>query len=163
MFGSQQPGSIAGFLASFDVFWGVLCVKPTSDSSLIFPALILVSFSVQAVITQALCFSSLCDLNLQMKMLRSETGLIWLQMESETNCSTDVAKKLLSVISHLWPAAGFACLDVSIGHNYSSFMSEEKALGRNCCADLLIADLQESSVQLKRDKTPKVSKDIMEL
>lgn len=41
-------------------------------------------------------------------------------------------------------------------------MSEEKALGRNCCADLLMADLQESSVQLTSDKMPQVSKDIIE-
>lgn len=43
-------------------------------------------------------------------------------------------------------------------------MSEEKALGRNCCADLLIADLQDSSgVLLISDKMPRVSKDIIEL
>lgn len=42
-------------------------------------------------------------------------------------------------------------------------MSEEKALGRNCCADLLIADLQESSVQLMSDKMPELSKDIIDL
>lgn len=124
MFGSQQPGRIAGLLASVAVFWSVLCIKPRSDSSLIFPGLISVSFSVQAVRTQALCFSSLCDLNPQMEVLRSETGLIWLQMESETNYSTDASKKLLSVISHLWPTAGFACLDVNIGHNYSCHPTE---------------------------------------
>lgn len=119
MFGPQQPGSTAEFLASFDVFWGVLYVKPRSDSSFIFPGLIPVSFSVQAVRTQALCFSSLSHLNPQMVMLRSETELIWLQMECETNYSTDVSKKLLSVIPHLWPAAGFAFLDVRVGHNFS--------------------------------------------
>lgn len=130
MFGPQQPGSTAEFLASFDVFWGVLYIKPRSDSSFIFPGLIPVSFSVQAVRTQALCFSSLCDLNPQMVMLRSETGLIWLQIESETNYSTDVSKKLLSVIPHLWPAAGFAFLDVSIGHNFSCHATADSWLKR---------------------------------
>lgn len=118
------PSSLAALLgfwphSIFDVFWGVLYIKPRSDSSFIFPGLIPVSFSVQAVKTQALCVLSLCDLNTQMEMLRSETGLSWLQMESETNYSTDVSKKLLSVISHLWPAAGFSCLDIRVGHNYS--------------------------------------------
>lgn len=106
----------------FGLIWCFLrCVvyKPRSDSSFIFQGLILVSFSVEAVRTQTLCFSSPCDLNPQMEMLRSETGLIWLQMESETNYSTNVSKKLLSAISHLWPAAGSACLDVSTEHNYS--------------------------------------------
>lgn len=107
---------------SFGVILCVLrCVvyKTRSDSSFIFPGRIPVSFSVQAARTQALCFLSLCDLNPQIEMLRSETGLNWLQMESETNYSTDVSKKMLWALSHLWPAAGFACLDVSIGHNYS--------------------------------------------
>lgn len=149
-------------------FWGVLCIEPRSDSSFIFQDLIPVSFSVQAVRTQALCFSSLCDLNPQMEMLRSETGLIWLQMESETNYSTDVSKKLLSVISHLWSPAGFACLDVSIRHNYSCHPAAVLWVKRRLWEGIVVQTCwllicRRAQFQVISDKMPKVSKDIIEL
>jgi len=43
----------------------------------------------------------LYDLHPQMEMLRSETELLRLQMESETNHSTDVSKKQFSVFFQL--------------------------------------------------------------